>query len=145
MGYAMRLAEVHNHFAIIVFGFILTWASDTGGYFAGSWWGKHKLAPLLSPKKTWEGFFGGFVLTVIVAIAGSLIIPDHALYKFIILGVAAGLLAPIGDLFASAIKRDMDIKDYGNIIPGHGGILDRFDSFMITVPLMYFFTLWLGG
>ncbi|MGE5422821.1 MAG: phosphatidate cytidylyltransferase, partial [Ignavibacteriales bacterium] len=59
--------------------------------------------------------------------------------------IAVGALAPIGDLFASAIKRDMDIKDYGKIIPGHGGILDRFDSFMIIVPLIYFFSLWLGG
>lgn len=145
MGYALRLAGFEQHFVIIVFGLILTWASDTGGYFAGSWWGRHKLAPLLSPKKTWEGFAGGFILTIAVSLAGMWFVPNANLFKLIVLGTAAGVLAPIGDLFASAIKRDMTIKDFGDIIPGHGGILDRFDSFMIISPLIYYFVKWLGG
>ncbi|MGE5371324.1 MAG: phosphatidate cytidylyltransferase [Solirubrobacterales bacterium] len=144
-GYVWRLGNLDNHFTVITLALFLTWASDTGGYFAGSWFGRHKLAPSLSPNKTWEGFFGGFVLTILVAVLWSPFLPGHSLGEFVILGVLAGILAPMGDLFASAVKRSFDVKDFGKLVPGHGGILDRFDSFILVAPMVYHFIKGMGG
>ncbi|MGE5404246.1 MAG: phosphatidate cytidylyltransferase, partial [Candidatus Saccharibacteria bacterium] len=122
-----------------------TWAADTGGYFAGNWWGKRKMVPELSPNKTWVGFLGGLTLSVVIGIAGIWLLPGHALYQYIGLGLAAGILAPVGDLFASGIKRTFKIKDFGDVIPGHGGFLDRFDSLLVVAPLVYYFAAGIGG
>ena len=117
---------------------------DTMAYFVGSMCGKHKMAPVLSPKKSVEGAVGGvigaMVLTaiycvVIKAVLGLDSLPIVALVIFT--GIGA-LISMIGDLAASAIKRNFEIKDYGNIMPGHGGILDRFDSIIITAPIIYY-------
>lgn len=125
----------------ILIPFVLAFLSDTGAYFAGLKFGKHKLAPLISPKKTIEGVIGG----VLGAIAGMLLycavlglffkFDVNCLYAVIygILGSAAGVF---GDLCFSVIKRQTGIKDYGNLFPGHGGILDRFDSMMVVAPLV---------
>ena len=116
---------------------------DMGAYFVGVTMGKHKLCPNLSPKKTVEGAVGGIVSSVIVTLiislcfAKSLVIPMLLTIPFCILGM-------IGDLFASAIKRSVGLKDYSNLIPGHGGILDRVDSIIMIAPFLYFAIYYLG-
>lgn len=123
--------------------FILAWIPDTGAWFCGSAFGKHKLAPVISPKKTVEGAIGGVVFCVaaaylyagLVSFLFQLQVNYIAVAVFAILGSSISVL---GDLTASLIKRYYKIKDYGNLIPGHGGIMDRFDSIWFVAPLVYF-------
>ena len=138
-------------FYFIVIDFC-AWGSDTGAYFAGSAFGKHKLAPVLSPKKTVEGLIGGVALNLILCVVFGLIygaavkdVQSLSVLGLIPIAIIGSLVSVIGDLFASAIKRYYKIKDYGNIMPGHGGVLDRFDSFLMVtvyiVMIMQLFTL----
>jgi len=121
------------------------WASDTGAYFVGKFLGTHKLIPTLSPNKTIEGAIGG-IITAIAAcsVFGIILIKFFDFSSFIIfyiypiIGAVGSVLAQLGDLAASAIKRHTNIKDFGKIIPGHGGILDRFDSVLFTAPAIYY-------
>lgn len=123
--------------------FISAWASDTCAYFVGVTLGRHKLAPVLSPKKSIEGAVGGVLgATIAGIIYGKLleccgVFGVGRIWIFALLGMCGSIVAQIGDLAASAIKRNFDIKDYGNCIPGHGGMLDRFDSVIFTSPLIY--------
>lgn len=124
--------------ALIWLAFLGTWASDTFAFFTGSFCGRHKLCPDISPNKTVEGFVGGMIGTVLVTAAAG------ALFGFfwphmIVLGILLAATATLGDLVESTIKRHTGIKDSGSIIPGHGGVLDRFDSIMFTVPLVYYY------
>ena len=128
--------------------FLSSWGCDTCAYCAGMLLGKHKMAPKLSPKKSVEGGIGGIVgaalLGAIFAVAANKITGagvNPAQYA-VICGVG-GMISQIGDLAASAIKRNHDIKDYGKLIPGHGGILDRFDSVIFTAPIIYYLALFL--
>lgn len=135
-----------------VFAVVLTlagsWLADSGAYFVGKKCGKHNLAPVISPHKTVEGLIGGTVvngllLLVIAAVYGEFI-NDSVEINYILVFITGMLCSPIGllgDLSASAIKRQTGLKDYGNIMPGHGGIMDRFDSVMTVAPFMY----WLLG
>jgi phosphatidate cytidylyltransferase len=111
--------------------------SDVGGYFAGILFGKHPMAPGISPKKTWEGLAG----SVLVGVAGGAILLTTLLHgqvwQGIILGVAAVAAATLGDLAASMAKRDLDIKDWGSVLPGHGGVLDRIDSLLVVSPVVW--------
>ena len=109
---------------------------DMGAYFTGVTIGKHKLCPNISPKKTVEGAVGGIVSSIIVTVILSLCF-DKAIILPVILTIPFCILGMVGDLFASAIKRSVDLKDYGNLIPGHGGILDRVDSIIMIAPLLY--------
>ncbi|MBO4904317.1 MAG: phosphatidate cytidylyltransferase [Lachnospiraceae bacterium] len=123
--------------------FFASWFCDVFAYFTGMLIGKHKLAPVLSPKKSVEGAVGGIVFPAIFgAIYGYCInkyaAPGFPAMAFTILTAIGAAVSQVGDLSASAIKRNHDIKDYGNIIPGHGGILDRFDSVIFTAPMIYF-------
>lgn len=125
---------------LIFIPFILAFMSDTGAYFAGYFFGKHKLAPVISPKKTVEGVVGGIFGAVVGMVVYCAII--SAAYEFsvnylfaVIYGLVGSVAAVFGDLCFSVIKRQTGIKDYGNLIPGHGGILDRFDSMMLVGPL----------
>ncbi|MGE5544724.1 MAG: phosphatidate cytidylyltransferase [Bacillota bacterium] len=145
MGYIWKLSTLPDHFWVILFALLLTWASDSGAYFIGKYFGKHKMAPRLSPNKTWEGFIGGFLATILVSLAGFWIMPGYRLYQYLALGIAVGLVAPVGDLFASGVKRGFNIKDFGRLIPGHGGVLDRLDSFMCVAPLVYLLVVRWGG
>ena len=130
--------------------FISSWISDTCAYLVGVMIGKHKLAPVLSPKKSIEGAVGGVVGA---AAAGALFgaYLDNVLYMenfaFIlaVVGGAGSVISQVGDLAASAIKRNHEIKDYGKLIPGHGGIMDRFDSVIFTAPITYFLIIMLGN
>ncbi len=128
-------------FALLAFGF--AWLSDTGGYFAGRFLGKHKLYEAVSPKKTIEGSIGGLAGAVfwgLVAHFGFL--KSLPLLDAVVLGVVAGFLGQLGDLGESLLKRAVGVKDSGSILPGHGGILDRVDALMITSSVLYLYTLW---
>ena len=135
----IHAAEETGRFFIMI-PFIMAFLSDSGAYFAGCYLGKHKLAPVISPKKTVEGVLGG-VAGAIFGMLLYMLILDLAFgftvqYLYVILyGVVGSLASVFGDLCFSVIKRQTGIKDYGNLIPGHGGILDRFDSMMIVGPL----------
>jgi phosphatidate cytidylyltransferase len=110
--------------------------TDTFAYFSGYLFGKHKLIPNVSPKKTIEGSIGGILgSTICCLIFGYIFKLDMAL--MIVMGIIGSIIAQIGDLFASSIKRYVGIKDYGNLIPGHGGVLDRFDSVILVAPFVY--------
>lgn len=111
--------------------------NDTGALFSGMAWGKHKLAPRVSPKKTWEGAIGGVVLGTVAAAVASYFFFDGQWWIGVAVGVAAAIASIIGDLAESALKRDLDVKDMSGIIPGHGGILDRIDSLLIAGPAVY--------
>ena len=131
--------------------FVCAWMTDTGAYFSGVFLGKHKLIPRVSPKKTIEGSVGGIIITTLSAMLYLFIISkignnipgisfDLAGYaKMAAIGFIAGILTQFGDLAASAIKRDCDIKDFGHIFPGHGGLMDRFDSVIFIAPVIYYF------
>lgn len=130
--------------------FISAWGCDTGAYFTGVTIGKHKLIPTLSPKKTIEGSLGGIITAGIIAFVYGCIIKRYITLENInvvllcvLTGVIGSVLSQIGDLAASAIKRYTGIKDFGNLIPGHGGILDRFDSVLLTAPVVYYIMLFL--
>ena len=124
--------------ALLWLAFLGTWASDTFAYFTGFFFGRHKLCPDISPKKTMEGFAGGVIGTVLVT-AGIGYICSFSILHTAVLGVLIALTATLGDLVESSIKRYTGIKDSGSLIPGHGGVLDRFDSIMFTVPLVYYY------
>lgn len=134
----------------LVMGLCGAWLADSGAYFAGTFFGKHKLCPEVSPKKTIEGFVGGIVVTgllfMLINFAYSKILPNVSDYtvsvnylEVFLLGVALAVVGTIGDLSASVLKRQCDIKDYGNIMPGHGGAMDRFDSVLFVAPCFYAF------
>lgn len=141
LSYALALQNMLQPFIYIILACILTWSSDVGGYLFGRLWGKRKLTPKLSPNKTWAGAIGGVGLTIILALTSYYILPVEklTLLHLLWLGLAGSLAAQFGDLFASAMKRFFAVKDSGNIIPGHGGVLDRFDSFMLVLPVLYYF------
>ena len=125
----------------IMFSFVCAWISDGGAYFVGRAFGRHKMCPRISPKKTWEGLAGGLVIGVAAVCLYSWIfscfVPLNVNYPLVILvGVLGSLLSVFGDLCASIMKRHAEIKDFGNLIPGHGGILDRFDSMLFLSPFL---------
>ncbi len=131
----------------IIFIFICAWVSDAGAYFIGRTFGKHKLAPTISPKKTIEGAIGGIVFCVIFNIAFTFvyfdilkndkIVLEVNLLNLVILSFVASLIGIVGDLSASIIKRQTGLKDFGTIMPGHGGALDRFDSILFIAPFLF--------
>lgn len=141
--YKIRMVEDYGQYLVWLV-FICSWVCDTSAYCVGMLLGKHKLAPKLSPKKSIEGSVGGIAGSAIVgAIYGyslhNIVLTDISpILLFALIGAVGAVLSQIGDLAASAIKRNYEIKDYGKIIPGHGGILDRFDSVIFTAPVIYF-------
>lgn len=130
-------------------GFYYTWlvfigacVPDTFGYFGGKLFGKRKVIPEISPKKTVEGSISGIIACIVIMILFGLFYDRFnilSIYHLIVLGIMCGMISQFGDWAASSIKRYLDIKDYGSIIPGHGGVLDRFDSIMFTAPVIYFY------
>jgi phosphatidate cytidylyltransferase len=126
--------------SLVLLAFVLTWACDTGAYIVGSAIGKRKLLPRVSERKTREGSVGGLVFAVGAAlIARETFAPYLNLWQALVVGFLAGVVGQLGDLFESMIKRDVDTKDASEVIPGHGGVLDRFDSLLFTAPLIYYF------
>lgn len=114
--------------------FIFNWVNDTGAYCTGMLFGKHRLFERISPKKSWEGSFGGAVFSIIVAIVMSLFFDFMNMPEWIGLGLTVVVFGTWGDLTESLMKRTLGIKDSGNILPGHGGMLDRFDSSLMAIP-----------
>jgi phosphatidate cytidylyltransferase len=127
--------------------FIIAFVSDTFAYYSGRFFGKNKLCPEVSPKKTVEGSIGGILGSVIGVVLWWFFSKsiDFSWYQLIFLGVFGGIVSQIGDLSASLIKRFIGVKDYGNIMPGHGGILDRFDSILFTTPIVYYYIIFFLG
>ena len=131
--------EPEKTFTLEVFMlFVLIWSSDTFAYLTGKFFGKHKMAPKISPKKTWEGFAGGVVLTLVLGFFIEQYFPELR-GNWMIVGLLVSIFAPLGDLVESQLKRSFAVKDSGNIIPGHGGVLDRLDSFIICAPVVYLY------
>ena len=120
--------------------FAMAWSTDTFAYFTGRFFGKHKLCEKLSPKKTVEGAVGGVIGAIIVVIIYTYFCPSKVNYLIAVLfAIAVSIVSQMGDIFFSCIKRENGIKDFGNLMPGHGGVMDRFDSVMLTAPLTYLF------
>ncbi|RZA03701.1 MAG: phosphatidate cytidylyltransferase [Sphingobacteriaceae bacterium] len=118
---------------------LMLWANDTGAYLVGSKFGRTKLFERHSPKKTWEGFIGGVLITAGVAYIINYYYKDISLSQWIIMGVLISCFGTIGDLIESMFKRSINIKDSGGILPGHGGLLDRFDGLLIAAPIVYIY------
>jgi len=123
----------------VIFALVIIWTTDSGAYFIGKKFGKRKLWPDISPNKTVEGFYGGIGTAIVFALIFQLITPISSSYTIlIIVTVLASIFGQMGDLVESALKRHYNVKDSGNILPGHGGILDRFDSLLFVLPLLHF-------
>ena len=123
----------------ILFMFVLTWTFDTFAYLFGVRFGKTKIMSSVSPKKSWEGFVGGFIFTIISAYLTVSYFPSIELNHAIVISLFLPFTATLGDFIESHYKRQAGVKDSGNFIPGHGGMLDRMDAFMITIPVLYIY------
>lgn len=147
IGLPLSLAAVLNNDTpktsyIVLVMFVMIWLNDTGAYLVGCTLGRHRLFPRLSPKKSWEGFFGGLVFCLGASVACSLwIAPSIPLVLWLVFGLLVCIFATIGDLFESLIKRSLGVKDSGKLIPGHGGILDRIDSLLFVAPAVAIYIL----
>ncbi len=141
----IAFVEHHGYDARHVFCLIvLVWAADTGAYFAGKNFGRHKLAPGISPGKTWEGWAGGALLALATGWAFGQFVPDIPLtHRLVAAGVVA-VFGPLGDLAESMLKRSAGVKDSGTFLPGHGGLLDRFDAFLLVLPVLVLLQLLAG-
>ena len=124
---------------LVLLMFILTWTFDTFAYLVGIKFGKHKIMPTVSPKKSWEGFVGGFIFTIIAAYLTVNYFSEIALNQIIAISLCLPFTATIGDFTESYYKRKAGVKNSGNLIPGHGGMLDRMDAFMFTIPALYIY------
>lgn len=136
-----RIVTMHHGRFLVLLPFVISMLSDTGAYFIGCKFGKHKMAPVISPKKSYEGLFGGVATAILGTVIYCLVLQlgfDFKVnYGFAILyGFVGSFAGVFGDLCFSAVKRQTGIKDYGNLIPGHGGALDRFDSAVVVAPLV---------
>lgn len=144
LSYVYQIRMLPQGAFIVWLVFICSWGSDTCAYCVGMLIGKHKMAPKLSPKKSIEGAVGGVVGAALLGAAYAAIMnrtmtgADAGVVQYALICAVGALISMVGDLAASAIKRNHDIKDYGNLIPGHGGILDRFDSVIFTAPIIYY-------
>jgi phosphatidate cytidylyltransferase len=135
---AMPLRELNPHW--LMYGLLVNWAGDAGAYYVGRRWGRHKMAPRISPQKSWEGAVASVVASVLIAGAYLLrFVPWIAVAPVVGLTIAANAAGQLGDLTESAIKRGAGLKDSGAILPGHGGFLDRVDSTLFSLPLIYAF------
>jgi phosphatidate cytidylyltransferase len=141
LGHLILLREVPLHARLLAFTVLLAvFADDTAAYFVGRVIGRHKLAPILSPGKTWEGFAAGAVVGVLVTFFALYDDKDDFLtiWQAIVLGIVLVLAGVAGDLFESALKRDMQVKDSGRLLAGHGGVLDRIDALLFAIPAAYY-------
>ena len=123
--------------------FITLWVNDTGAYITGMLFGKHKLFERVSPKKTWEGFIGGAVFALISGYVLSRFITDISLWQWLVFSEIVVIFGTLGDLSESLLKRTENVKDAGKLIPGHGGILDRFDSMILAAPVIWIYLSWI--
>lgn len=139
--YLVNVKPLGEFFIWIIF--IGSWLSDTAAFYSGKFFGKHKLSPRVSPKKTIEGSIGGLLGATIFSGIFGIIVQRYVnimpVYNYFLMGALCGLFGQLGDLVASSIKRHVQIKDYSNLIPGHGGILDRFDSIIFSATVVFYY------
>ncbi|MFQ5645563.1 MAG: phosphatidate cytidylyltransferase [bacterium] len=137
LGHIIWMRGLPRGIALLVYSLLMIWANDSSAYFVGSDYGKRKMAPAISPNKTWEGFLGGLTGSLLVGLAGA---PFAGLShgKGLSAGLLVGILGPLGDLAQSFVKRTAGVKDSGNLFPGHGGMLDRFDSLIMAAPFLFY-------
>ena len=148
VSYQFSYALVGYYYAFILALFVFIWVNDTGAYIVGTLFGKHRLNERISPKKSIEGFIGGIVFTVLASFAFIHFVPVYPIDSYVFWAIFAIIVAffgTLGDLFESLIKRTYSVKDSGDIMPGHGGILDRIDSLLIAVPAVYLYLLVVFG
>ncbi len=136
-GFAMLLASEPDGPERVVAWLLTIVASDVGGYILGVLFGKHPMAPRISPKKSWEGFGGSVAFCLVSGIASVVLLLDGSVWAGVVLGLALVLGATLGDLVESLIKRDLGLKDMGNLLPGHGGVMDRLDSIALSAPIAW--------
>ncbi len=144
LSFVYLIRDMEHGLVLVLLIFVSSWGNDTCAYLVGRAIGKHKMSPKLSPKKSVEGLIGGIIGAGLLGILFGILYHKYvaemnmAPLLFAVIGAVSAIPAVIGDLAASAIKRNNDIKDYGKLIPGHGGILDRFDSIIFTAPIVYY-------
>jgi phosphatidate cytidylyltransferase len=129
--------NVAYHGRVVMGVIFLVWASDTGAYFTGSKFGKHRLFERISPRKSWEGFFGGMLFAALTAWILSMFYTELSMTHWLVASIIVTVTGTLGDLAESMLKRSAGVKDSGNILPGHGGILDRFDAFFMALPFVF--------
>jgi phosphatidate cytidylyltransferase len=147
LGFILLLREMHTEGRLIAFTVVLTvFAADTVAYLVGRFAGRHRLAPRLSPKKTWEGLLAGAAAGIFVSFIALYDTRKHYLtvWEAVVLGLVVVTAAVIGDLFESALKRDLEVKDTGSLLGGHGGVLDRVDALLFAAPAAYFMVVAFG-
>jgi phosphatidate cytidylyltransferase len=137
---ATSILMINDSGLFLLIGYVLVTAiDDIGAYFVGVSFGRHKMAPSISPGKSWEGFFGGMAAALLAGLAFGALADDLTLVDGVALGAISSLLAPVGDLVESMFKREMGIKDSGRLLPGHGGLLDRLDAIVFCAPAAYLY------
>jgi phosphatidate cytidylyltransferase len=143
--YFIAFDDAH-FYSKIVFGLlVLTWVNDTGAYLVGSQFGRTPLFPRISPRKTWEGTIGGISTTIVFGVLLSLFIAEIELINWVVLAMMVAMFGTLGDLVESMLKRSVGVKDSGSLLPGHGGLLDRFDAFIFVIPFAAAYLLYLRG
>ena len=147
LSYWLNLRGLEDGRNWVYLAMFTTFANDTGAFFIGRARGKHKLAPAISAAKTWEGAIGGLISAILAAIVIAMVLNLISPFTFkywqiILLGFLVGLFAQLGDLVESLLKRNMGVKESGNLLPGHGGILDRFDSLIFVGAVVYYYVIW---
>ena len=133
--------HIDESWQLVLMTFIIPWFTDTGAYFVGSACGKHKMAPDIIPNKSWEGAVGGLVIGVLAVLLYNALILHYPMWLIFVIGLVCSAVGQLGDLMESWLKRWVGVKDSGNTIPGHGGILDRFDSMLLVAPVAYYILL----
>jgi len=134
-----QLKKNPDQYMLLLGYFIIMWLNDSAAYLIGAWIGRNQLAKSVSPKKTWEGSIGGFIFGMATAISVYFVFRVYSLFDWVIIGLLVIVFGTFGDLFESLFKRNLGIKDTGRIIPGHGGILDRFDGILLSAPFIYLY------
>ena len=137
MNEILQMGEWTSMRYILLALFVCIWANDTGAYCVGSLIGKHKMIPRVSPGKSWEGLVGGFIVSLIAGYVFYLFVADYSLVQWLIIAFTISLFGTYGDLLESLLKRTIKVKDSGKFLPGHGGILDRFDSILLATPAIW--------
>ncbi len=147
LSYWLSLRGLEDGRNWVYLAMLTTFANDTGAFFIGRAMGKHRLAPAISAAKTWEGALGGLISAILAAVVVATVLNFISPFTFrywqtILLGFLVGLFAQLGDLVESLLKRNMGVKESGNLLPGHGGILDRFDSLIFVGAVVYYYVMW---
>lgn len=138
LSFLVCLENIYEGWWIAMLAFLIVWTTDAGAYCVGMLIGKHKMAPVISPKKTWEGSVGGILVCLLVVCVYNLLFLHYNTPFMLLTAFLCSIAGQIGDLLESWLKRWVGVKDSGNVIPGHGGLMDRFDSMMLVAPILYY-------